>query len=284
MGRFTLFAVGAGTLLAACGAEPVQESEAATRLAPVEKGSDASTDELFDNKPDVAIVNGEQAAAISVSMPENIDSLHPDLAEELRERTNAQTEAFIASAEADKREAREKGFEFRPHSLDVKWAEVGPRQGRLSGYLGTYSSFTGGAHPNVRFDVLNWDRETETFLSVPDLFSDPERAQAQLAEALKAGLLEAKRERLKGTDMDKDEMMETWVEPAFQDNKSVFRNVTFAPSSDPALAGGLTYHFSPYEVGAYAEGSYTITVPYMVFESELKPDYAESFGGEPVLR
>lgn len=283
MSRFVLIAGFAVIVLSACGAERAQNSGVPAPLAPVEKGADATTDELFDEKPDVAIVNGEQAAAIGIRLPDNIESLHPDLARELRDRANARTDAFIAAAEADRRAAKESGFEFQPHSLDVKWAEVGPREGRLTGYLGTYSSFTGGAHPSVAFDVLNWDREMDAPMSITDLFSDPDEARILVKAALMEGLVEAKRERLKGTEVEREELMETWVEPAFQDNKSVFRNVTIARSSDPSLSGGLVYHFAPYEVGAYAEGIYEIGVPYRVFEGELKPAYAEAFGGEPIL-
>lgn len=283
MSRFALFTGFAVMMLASCGAERAQNPETPAQLAPVERGVDATTDELFDEKPDVAIVNGEQAAAISIRLPDNIESLHPDLAEGLRERANAGTETFIETAEADREAAREKGFEFQPHSLDVKWAEVGPKEGRLTGYLGIYSTYTGGAHPNVSFDVLNWDREAEAFLSVPDLFTDPEQAKTIIMEALKERLLAAKNERLNGTEEERKEMLETWVEPAFQDNRSAFRNVTIARSSDPLLAGGLVYHFAPYEVGAYAEGIYEIGVPYTVFEDELKSGYADAFGATPIL-
>ncbi|WP_300391401.1 DUF3298 and DUF4163 domain-containing protein [Henriciella sp.] len=272
-------------LLAACGtenAESVSGEEPAQEQSGA-KGTSASTDALFNSPPQVAIVNGEQAATIDISLPTNIDSLHPDLADEIRSRANRGTEAFIAAAQADKEAAAEEGFEFRPHSLDVKWAEVGPAEGRLAGYLGTYSTYTGGAHPNVGFDVLNWDRETASLLAFEDLFENDEAARSVMTEALKRGLLKQKRKRLEGTGISEDEMMTAWVSPAFDGNPAVFQGFTVGRSSEPDKAGGFVYHFAPYEVGAYAEGIYEVGVGYQDFADELHADYADSFGGEPIL-
>ena len=276
----------AALAVAACGAEQLPSSPAELAEPDAQtnaKGTAASTDELFNSSPQVAIVNGEQAATIDISLPKEIGALHPDLADEIRSRANRGTEAFIAAAETDKAEAAEKGYEFRPHSLDVNWIEVGPREGRLAAFLGTYATYTGGAHPNVVFDVLNWDREAEALVSFEDLFEDPQSARASMTLALKDGLLEQKRVRLEGTGISESEMMSAWVGPAFDGNESVFQGFTFARSSNPAKAGGMIYHFAPYEVGAYAEGVYEVGVSYEAFQGELKPAYRDAFGGEPIL-
>ncbi|WP_084396241.1 DUF3298 and DUF4163 domain-containing protein [Henriciella aquimarina] len=265
-----------------CGAEQAdapQPPEASSSA----KGTDASTDELFDTDPKVAVVNGEQAATIDISLPDDIEELHPALAEEIRKRANRGTEAFIAAAQADKEAAAEKGFEFRPHSLDVNWIEVGPPEGHLAGFLGTYATYTGGAHPNVGFDVLNWDRNGEKVMTFEDFFADVETARTKVTIALKEGLLEAKRERLKDTNFNEQDMLESWVNPAFADNSGMYQGFTIARSSEADKAGGLIYHFAPYEVGAYAEGVYEVGVPYEAFADVLKADYEDAFGGTPVL-
>lgn len=270
----------------ACGAEHV-EGPSADRSEPGgqtnAKGTAASTDELFNSPPQVAIVNGEQAATIDISLPGNIDKLHPDLAGEIRSRANRGTEAFIAAAQADRQSALEEGFEFRPHSLDVNWTEAGPQAGRLAAFLGTYAAYTGGAHPNVSFDVLNWDRKQARLIVFEDLFEDADAARTAMMQALKDGLLEQKRKRLEGTGISEDEMMNAWVAPAFEGNPVVFQGFTFARSSEPDKAGGLIYHFAPYEVGAYAEGIYEVGISYEAFAGELKPAYAKAFGGDPIL-
>lgn len=287
MGRSKAALVLLALALGACGAELNNAGQADDTTPGAQssaKGTEASTDELFNaDKPKLAIVNGEQAATIDISLPETIDTLPPELAEEIRSRANRGTEAFIAAAQADRESAAQEGFEFRPHSLDVNWVETGPVGGRLAGFLGTYSTYTGGAHPNVGFDVLNWDREENRLLSFDDLFRDAEEARAVMAEALKKGLLEQKRIRLKGTGISEDQMMESWVGPAFDGNPAVFKGFTIARSSEADKAGGLVYHFAPYEVGAYAEGIYEVGIPYSDFASELKPAFEDAFGGDPVL-
>ena len=269
--------------LSACGTETLEAAGADTGDAAAQssaKGTDASTNELFQERPHLAIVNGAQAATIEISLPKSMDSLHPGLAEEIRSRANRGTEAFIAAAEADRESAASEGFDFRPHSLDVSWIEVGPKEGRLAGFLGTYATYTGGAHPNVGFDVLNWDRETSTIITFEDLFENEDGARQTMADALKAGLLEQKRIRLEGTGVSEIQMMDAWVSPAFEGNAGVFRGFTVASSTVPDRAGGLIYHFAPYEVGAYAEGVYTVGVGHEEFDDELKAEFRDAFGGE----
>lgn len=282
MGRFCWVLPACLLVLAACGAEPA-DGDAERDQSRTAKGAAASTDSLFNADPQVAVVNGEQAATIDINLPANIDTLHPDLASAIRERANRGTEAFIATAQADKQAAAEKGFEFRPHALDVNWIDVGPAEGRLAGYLGTYATYTGGAHPNVGFDVLNWDREAAREIAFTDLFDDADAARTAITSELKGGLLEAKRERLSGMSVDDEELLSAWVNPAFEGDAAVFRGFTIARSSDETKAGGLIYHFAPYEVGAYAEGIYEVGVPYEAFSGMLKRQYRNAFGGTPIL-
>ena len=275
-----IFAAGALTL-ASCGAEQAPSGSAAGSVPQGAKGTEASTGDLFTDAPQISVVNGEQAATIDISLPANIADLPAPLAEEIHERANRGTEDFVSAAEADKAEAAREGFEFRPHSLDVNWVEVGPETGRLAGYLGTYSTYTGGAHPNVGFDMLNWDREAETALVFEDFFKDVDAARNLMTDALKVELLKVKRERLESTGLSDDELMKSWVNPAFEGNDAVFEGFTIARSSEEGKAGGFVYHFAPYEVGAYAEGVYEVAVSHEAFASALKPAYNEAFAGAP---
>jgi len=56
--------------------------------------------------------------------------------------------------------------------------------------------------------------------------------------------------------------------------------VTLAPSSEPDKSSGLTFHFSPYGVGPYVEGPYTVFVPWTKFQQYLSPLGATIFAGE----
>ena len=56
--------------------------------------------------------------------------------------------------------------------------------------------------------------------------------------------------------------------------------ISLAPSTETDKSSGLTFHYSPYAVGAYAEGPYTVFVPWTAFQSYLSPQGAAIFGGQ----
>ena len=43
--------------------------------------------------------------------------------------------------------------------------------------------------------------------------------------------------------------------------------ISLAPSTEAGKSSGLTFHYSPYAVGAYAEGPYTVFVPWTAFQA-----------------
>ena len=55
--------------------------------------------------------------------------------------------------------------------------------------------------------------------------------------------------------------------------------MTLAPSSEPNKSSGLTFHFSPYMVGPYAEGPLSAFVPWSAFKDHLSAEGAALFGG-----
>ena len=48
----------------------------------------------------------------------------------------------------------------------------------------------------------------------------------------------------------------------------------------PGKSSGLTFHYSPYAVGAYAEGSYTAFVPWRILRPYLTAEGLAIFGGD----
>ena len=56
--------------------------------------------------------------------------------------------------------------------------------------------------------------------------------------------------------------------------------ISLAPSTEAGKSSGLTFHYSPYAVGAYAEGPYTVFVPWTAFRSHLSQQGAAIFGGQ----
>jgi hypothetical protein len=55
--------------------------------------------------------------------------------------------------------------------------------------------------------------------------------------------------------------------------------VTLAPSTQDGKSSGLTFHYPPYAVGPYAEGSYVAFVPWEKLGPYLTPQGAAIFGG-----
>ena len=56
--------------------------------------------------------------------------------------------------------------------------------------------------------------------------------------------------------------------------------ISLAPSTLSGKSSGLTFHFSAYDVDAYAAGPYTIFVPWTDFKSYLSAEGVAIFGGE----
>jgi hypothetical protein len=61
---------------------------------------------------------------------------------------------------------------------------------------------------------------------------------------------------------------------------SSFGEPSLAPSTVAGKSSGITFHFPPYAVGAYAEGDYTAFVPASALMPLLTPEAQKLFGGE----
>ena len=55
--------------------------------------------------------------------------------------------------------------------------------------------------------------------------------------------------------------------------------VSLAPSTVAGKSSGLTFHYSPYAVGSYAEGEYVAFVPWETLKPYLTPEGVRIFGG-----
>lgn len=262
--------------LAACGGEKAVESES-VRVSQLPRPEQPSSNGFADPNGGIAIVSGTEAASIDIRLPARIDDIDPELAALIRARAEEGKDAFLAAAQNDRTDAENEGYAFRPHSLTVSWEEVGPREGTLRAFLGSYASYSGGAHPNLQFNMLNWDEGLGEEIGFADLFEDEDAARSVMADALQTALIEAKRERLNDDSLTDAQLMDTWLRAAFENNDAIFENFTVARGIDSEAPAGLVYHFEPYTVGAYAEGPYEVIVPAAVFIDELAPRYGELF-------
>jgi hypothetical protein len=139
------------------------------------------------------------------------------------------------------------------------------------------SEFTGGAHPNHGTTTMLWDRDKDERADFKTLFKDTATGSADM-QTLSKLILDALAAEKKARDVPFD-MTDMW----FKDWKADFENFgqpSLAPSTASGKSSGVTFHFSPYEVGAYAEGDYTAFVPAQALTALLTPEAQKLFGGE----
>jgi hypothetical protein len=162
-------------------------------------------------------------------------------------------------------------------TLERDYAVTSVVAGRYISILRTDYSFTGGAHPNTTLETLLWDEQTRKRISIRPFFtdlSDNSRAMVEIQNAVISSLTIEKKER--GTFEPNDNSWFKNLQP------SLFKigAVTLEPSSELGKSSGLTFHYSPYAVGPYAEGAYTAFVPWRILRPYLTAEGLAIFGGE----
>ncbi len=146
---------------------------------------------------------------------------------------------------------------------------------RYVSIIRTEYTFTGGAHPNTAIETLLWDRTEKRFVSIRRFFretDDDGTTMSALRQNVIAALTAEKKERGtldNGMDWQKD------IAPKLIG----IGPVTLAPSTEAGKSSGLLFSYGPYEVGAYAEGSYQAFVPYKTFAQFLSPEGEAIFTG-----
>lgn len=239
---------------------------AAALLAP---GSHAAAEE----KPAAAVATTliEANASIDGSLrafPGLYDNL---LAEARRELAKRRAEAV-----KDRKEMPDTFAEGRHYTYERNYA--------LRSHIGRYVSvvradyFDGlGAHPNHLTDTILWDTQARKRINVRPFFKEAETggpALQTLADAIRAALVVAKKER--GIEEpEKDSGLDS-IKP----DLTKLGALALAPSNEADKCAGFVVYFSPYAVGSYAEGDYTLFVPWSAFKDHLSPAGIALFGGE----
>lgn len=159
------------------------------------------------------------------------------------------------------------------------------RTDRLRSAIGPYLSvvrsddtYEGGAHPNHVVDTLLWDTQSARFINIRPFFkemADGGPTLKRLAHLIRAALAVEKKARdVDVADPDKDQWLAS-VTPKITD----IGGIALAPSTEAGKSSGFIVYFSPYAVGAYAEGEYSVFIPYTAFQSSLSATGAALFGG-----
>jgi hypothetical protein len=134
---------------------------------------------------------------------------------------------------------------------------------------------TGGAHPNSSADTILWDKSASKRISIRPFFTETDDNGPTL-RAMRQGVVaslktEKKQRGLEDSDLSAIEA----IEPKLLK----IGPVSLAPSTVAGKSSGLTFHYSPYAVGAYAEGPYVAFVPWETLKPYLTPEGIRIFGG-----
>jgi hypothetical protein len=247
----------------------------------------AATDDL--NKPQVSITT----KYVDISL-----TIEPELQPFTELFANCLAEGKAWASKANSEAAAEWGKD--PKSFrERQWYFA--RDYVLRSAVGPYISVvrsdgvdTGGAHPNQHADTILWDNLAHKRTNIRALFSetaDNGPTMTALAQAAKLAVAAAKlangingydeeppaaQDMTPEQELANDHFIQDGIKPALLD----LGPVTLAPSTEKDKSSGLTFHYSPYAVGPYVEGTYTVFVPWTVFRQYLSPQGAARFGGE----
>lgn len=211
----------------------------------------------------------------------------PALAWSLWTEADAQLKELVASAEEGRRMADEDAAAtgekswFMGYTLDIthKATLVLDDVISVSDFVGTY---TGGAHPNYFLGGAIYRKGEEAALPLSTFITD----SAAFNELVIKALVEEKIGR--GYEPTESASVEASLRellvPSAEIPDIYAHNVLLAASTEPGKAGGLTVVFSPYDIGAYAEGSYEVTIPADALAPILTESWAVRFGGLPVVQ
>jgi hypothetical protein len=184
----------------------------------------------------------------------------PDLAESLRAQARASLAEF-------KTWSAEGPMDFgRPYTFSSAVRAAFAAPGYLS-VLSTFDMFTGGAHGLYGITAATYRAPGGEALPLTALIAP--NGVAAIGDALRDAI---------AADVHDGEIPEFWTE-AVTDATAPRRLDAFVIAADrEGRAAGVTFHFSPYEVGPWSEGAPEMTIPADALAAWLTPEGAALFG------
>jgi peptidoglycan-N-acetylmuramic acid deacetylase PdaC-like protein len=178
-------------------------------------------------------------------------------------------------ADADKERKQDPDLFRNPWSYERKYETRSVVDGRYVSIVRADYEYTGGAHPNSSSDTILWDKSAGKRISIRPFFTetaDNGPAMKAMRQDVIASLKAEKKKRgAEGLDASTIEA----IEPKLLK----IGPVSLAPSTEQGKSSGLTFHYSPYAVGSYAEGEYMAFVPWEKLKPFLTPEGIRIFGG-----
>lgn len=179
-------------------------------------------------------------------------------------------------AEADKdHESNPELFPNGPWTMERKYETRSVVDGRYVSVVRDDYENTGGAHPNSSTDTILWDKSAGKRISIRPFFTETEDNGPTMTAMRQGVVASLKTEKKQRGLEDFDASAIEGIEPKLLK----IGPVSLAPSTVAGKSSGLTFHYSPYAVGSYAEGGYVAFVPWETLKPYLTPEGARIFGG-----
>lgn len=173
-------------------------------------------------------------------------------------------------AREDRAEAAKVDYPYRKHSSTTTWQVVTdlPRWLSLSAEDYTYS---GGAHGMTFYRGLAWDKQENRVVEPIAVFSGKPALSRAIREPFCAAL-DKEREKRRGEPVNRNsgDQFDECIDPA--------ESTLILGSSNGRTFDRIGVLVEPYAAGAYAEGSFEITLPVtQAMIAAVKPQYRDSF-------
>lgn len=225
-------------------------------------------------KPDLAIKTKYIDASISLDAAIRSDA---PLAENLLAEGKRWMDKNRAEAAKEFKASPELFRDGRAWTFERGYSQTSKVGGRYVSIVRTDFVYTGGAHPNTDIDTILWDTETKKQISVRPFFKETADNGPTL-KALRAAALAAVKTEKKERGIDDSGVIDWYkgIEPTLLKVGAV----SLAPSTIADKSAGLDFHYPPYAVGPYAEGSYTVFVPWEAFKAYLSSQGLAVFAGK----
>lgn len=222
---------------------------------------------------DKRVTATSQFADITVSLDDTIKSIRELAADCTREANRWAAQRRKEVAQAIREEPQQRGA----HWTLQRDYETRSVVGRYVSVLRSDYLNTGGAHPNTQIDTILWDGASNKRVSIRPFFNetaDGGPTMTAMVALLRAAINTEKEQRGKEAGVTIDAF--AGLEPKLL----ALGPVTLAPSTESNKSAGLTFHYEPYAVGAYAEGIYTVFLPWEDLKPYLSADGLQVFAGQ----
>jgi hypothetical protein len=239
-----------------------------------------------ETKPQISIAT--RAAEIAVTLEPALRQ-HPGLYDNCLAEGRRWAERNRAEAAKELKENPDFFTEDRRWTFERTY-EIRAVIGRYVSVLRLDGMYQGGAHPNSYTDTILWDREARRRMNVRPFFRETADHGPTMTTLARLARIAVAAEKLKMEAIIVDAPKETltperlaeldhFIKDGIQPSLLKLGPVSLAPSTEAGKSSGLTFHYSPYAVGSYAEGHYIVFVPWTAFKQHLSAQGAALFGG-----